>query len=60
MKKSFIHITALLFTTVVAFAQPKNDTGGSPGSGISTTTLLIGLAVVLLIGYFLVTRSKKQ
>lgn len=60
MKKSFFYIIALLFTTVVAFAQTKNDTGSSPGAGISTTTLLIGLAVVLLVGYFLVTRSKKK
>jgi len=60
MKKRLIHTVCLLFTTAMAFAQPKNDTGGTPSSGISTTTLIIGLVIVVIVGYLLYSRSKKS
>jgi len=60
MKNRLIQTICLLFTIGIAFAQPKNDTGGSPASGISTTTLIIGLVVVVIVGYLLYSRSRKS
>ena len=60
MKKLLIYTFCLLFTTGMAVAQPKNDTGGTPTSGISTTTLIVGLVILLIVGYLLYSRSKKS
>ncbi len=60
MKNRFMYLVCLLFTTGMALAQPKNDTGGVPSSGISTTTLIIGVVVVAIVGYLLYSRSKKS
>lgn len=63
MKKSLISFIYLILLTGVALAQTtppvKNDTGPPP-SGVSPIILIIGLVVVLGIGYFLFSRSKKS